>query len=124
MKTVCSILITVLILHLQCNGSCLAESLNSMTHAAAAASEPPCHKHSDLPTQNPQAPHEDANTCSQGPVVESKTTVSAKDVLPLTAALPMAVPAIALAQQSVPRIIAENPSRVWSPPIPISILRI
>lgn len=124
MKTVCSILITVLILHLQCNGSCLAESLNSMTHAAAAAGEPPCHKHSDLPTQNPQAPHEDANTCSQGPVIESKTAGSAKDVLPLTAALPAAAPAITLAERSVSRVIVENPSRVWSPSIPISILRI
>jgi hypothetical protein len=68
MKTACSILILVLLAHVQCGGSCVAETLK---HLRPAASEPPCHQHSQNPEK--QRPvHQTEGTCSQGPLIESK----------------------------------------------------
>ena len=124
MKTLCALLIGVLVLHLQCDGSCLAESFSSTVDATPAGMEPPCHKPADVPSDIPQPSHEGNSACSQGPLIESKVSASGKTALQLAAVLPATVGVIALNDPFVPGFTPENLPSVWSPLIPPSILRI
>src|SRR5215831_419618 len=88
MKAASTILIAVLALHLQCSGSCLADSLRAFDN------QPPCHKHANLPSKDHQPSHETNNPCDQGSILQSKVQISIRSAdLQLTAVLPT-LPAI------------------------------
>src|SRR5262245_59236533 len=87
MKTLCGVLICLLLLHLQCGGSCLTESLDHGNFAAPRSEEPPCHQHSQSPTNNPQPSRHAEGTCTQGPLISAKLSFG-KVVLESHATLP------------------------------------
>src|SRR5262249_56096933 len=82
MKTLSTMLILLLFLHLQCGGSCLSESLGANP---ATNTEPPCHD--QTPTNDPQPSHHPDATCSQGPLIEAKLSIG-KVIFQSDAALP------------------------------------
>src|SRR5262245_29740938 len=69
MKTLATVLILFLILHLQCGGSCLSQSFGARTHDTTNE-VPPCHQHGQTRTtpssQYPQT------SCAPGPLIEAK----------------------------------------------------
>src|SRR5437867_2424767 len=106
MKTLSFMLAAVMIMHLQCGGSCLSESLQ--------AAQPPCHQHGSAPSKTPQVPHDANSPCTQGPLIESQ----------FMAVLPVTIQTITLIEPISRTFTTHDPSGVWSPPIPLSILRI
>src|SRR5262245_42790155 len=121
MKSWSAILIAVLILHLQCSGSCASESVKSKP--APAAAEAPCHQHSGDSSKSPKAPRENNSPCNQGQAIESRTSVAGKSMLPIDAVMPAPVVVTILSEASASKT-AEEPPDVWAPPILVSILRI
>ena len=89
MKSWCAIIIAALILHLQCSGFCLSESLRS--RAIPATGDPPCHQHSGNSSSPERSPHPANNPCSQGPVVALKSRLAVKYACPVISALPVAL---------------------------------
>lgn len=124
MKSLCTVLIAVLVLHLQCGGSCLAESFGSAAHPLPAGEEPPCHQNAEFPSDSPKPSHQANNPCGQGPIIQSKLTISGKIALQFAAVLPVMVPVITVNHPIVHQSVPADPSAVLSPPIPFSILRI
>jgi hypothetical protein len=75
MRTLASLLILMVAVHLQCGAQCLAEELK-----ASKPEQPPCHQH----TGNPAAPDSDdaeRNSCNQ-PTLESRMGPASKYVPP------------------------------------------
>src|SRR5437764_783220 len=90
LKTLCAVLMILLVAHLQCSGSCLSESFKS--HVIPDSDKPPCHQHEDTPSNpSPQKSHETDSPCSQGQVIESKGGLIAKHVLLFNAVLPVVI---------------------------------
>ncbi len=115
MKALSSCLILVLLVHLQCAGSCLAES-------SAPKTAPACPQHAKTPSNGHQ-PNESNGPCTQGPQLESKLSTG-KVVFDLDALFP-ASPVIAQATDATVRYtFLDHPLVVLSLPVPISILRI
>jgi hypothetical protein len=81
MKTVCAIVSVVLVMHLQCGGLCLADSLKS------SAKEQPCHQHSNALSK--ERPHSDdtRSRCGEGSVIAAKIAFPAKHMLTVMAAV-------------------------------------
>jgi len=118
MKTASTILILILLAHLQCGGSCVIETLK---HSSPATSDPPCHQHNQNPEKE-RPVHQSEGTCSQGPLIESKALVK-RVALPELAMLP----AQAAIEVSTSDVIRPLDIRIpFIPPAPqsVSILRI
>src|SRR5262249_3229890 len=121
MKAVCAILITILVVHVQCGASCLVDSFGALARSAPVTAEPPCHQHSDAPDQSSHPLHEKNNPCGQGTLLEVKATDPLPDI-------DIALPAIAALTQfhdsSLPAVTLEHSPGTASPPIAFSNLRI
>src|SRR5262245_34012383 len=123
MKTLSTMLILLLLLHLQCGGSCLAESLDRAMQGATDA-QPPCHQHGQTPTNQPQqSSHHVEGTCAQGPVIEAKLGIG-KAVLQLGAILPDAIAASQPIDFEMHRHIPDDLRSLSPQPSTISVLRI
>jgi hypothetical protein len=92
MKFICTLLVTVIVLHTQCLASCFATHLVS-TAATNSTPIPPCHGH-----QGPKAPakdhspdHDD-NACGFGSVTQSKTTLTLENTIQIAPPLPIDPP--------------------------------
>ena len=124
MKTLCSSLILLLLLHLQCGGSCLAESLGLPGRTAPASTEPPCHQHGQTPVNDQQPPHQADSICSQGPLIQSKLSIG-KVVLHLDATLLLdEIDTMHPADFNVRRYVRLSPQLVLLSPAAFSVLRI
>src|SRR5215467_15056762 len=78
MRMFSALLVGVLLLHVQCGGSCLLSAFGTKADVSPTSSEPPCHKHQETPTKD-QAPSHDSNSpCDQGPVTDSKLSSGGK----------------------------------------------
>ena len=89
MKSLSTILILILFVHLLCSGSCLSQTVSTTEDA-------PCHERRDDPSNpSPQHSQESGDWCVQGQVTESKNGVNGKyvfqssAVLSVTAMLPL-----------------------------------
>src|SRR2546422_2768941 len=125
MKSVCSILITfVMLTHLQCGAYCLSESLGNTAQTTPVSAEPPCHQHAKVPANSSHAPHETNTPCTQGPVLEAKIMLSGKWVQHVVAVLAPAVPVVSLDQPIDRTLPTYNPFDLWSSLNSLSVLRI
>jgi len=88
-KAFYGILILVLAAHLQCGGSCLADSLKSPAHAEAAADAPPCHQHQPVPSHGNERSHDLNAPCTQQSGITAKSTPHGTIVFESTALLPV-----------------------------------
>jgi hypothetical protein len=115
MKFLSGSLILLLLLHLQCGGSC---------RKPATKTPPPCHKQENSPPSQPQSSHEADGPCNQGQLIESKTFHSGKVALELAAVLPLSLAAAMASDLRLPTITPGIASVASPPPVPISVLRI
>jgi hypothetical protein len=122
-KTLCGLLITVLLLHLQCGGSCLLDSFGTKANMTSTSSEPPCHQHSETPLKD-QAPTHDGNSLCQGPITASKLSNGMKVTLVAAAVAPVAIETPALGSSGITRFLAVQPPHLSSPLNRLSVLRI
>jgi hypothetical protein len=113
-------------MHVQCGATCIAEALGIGTvHAAPVNVEPPCHKHSEVPTKSPQPSHETNNGCDQGSAIEAKVSAAGKHIAPPAAVIELPITTRILFVPRPPTRIADDfPSSVSSPPPAFTILRI
>src|SRR6266704_7142130 len=119
MKMFSALLVGVLLLHLQCGGSCLFGSFEGKIDTPSTNSEPPCHKHAEVPSKG-QAPARDGNSpCNQGPVANSKLSSVGKIALQMPAMLPATVGPLAGFDSGISGFIAERP-----PHLPSSVVRL
>ena len=116
------LLIAALVVHLQCGGSCLAETLNSQTAGASSSVEPPCHEHQQ-PTDSPQQNHDRFNSCSQGPLIEAKGGASGKGMLNVAAISPLFSLRVNIREPFTALVIVNPPGNVVST-FATSVLRI
>jgi hypothetical protein len=126
MKSLCSVLITVvLLMHLQCGAFCLAGSLGNGPQSTPVSTEPPCHQHTPAPTSSPQAPHESNTPCTQGPVLDAKLLLCGKSAREqVTGAVPV-TPALLILRPGVEIVFRTHKQPAApSPPIASSVLRI
>jgi len=126
MKTITAVLIAVLVIHMQCRISCLAQQPGSTdVPTTNTGAEPPCHQHPDAPPKPAPPSHETDSSCSQGLVSALQVTVTGKNLLlPLAAVLPVVVTVESFRDNVVPILETMNALLVSSPPTPFSILRI
>jgi hypothetical protein len=124
MKILCSLLIAVLVGHLECGGSCLAESFGVKPHATTVNMEPPCHKAAEMPSKSPQPSDEHSGVCSQGPLIASKLSIGGKPLLQSIAVLPALTFILQPSDSSTRQFIPANPPGLLPFLVPISILRI
>src|SRR5215475_241330 len=122
MKTFATILIFLLFLHLECGGSCLAESFVSRTHVATNG-EPPCHQHGQAPTNDAPSSRHAQGTCAQGPLIEGKLSVG-KVVLHWDVTLPSTVEMGQAIAFELRRNTPIDLRILIPPPAAISVLRI
>ena len=125
MKLLPKFLVLVMLIHLQCGGSCLVEAFGGPVHSAAANEEPSCHHHQDAPAGDNQQPSHDENApCSRGQLIESKTYDFGKVVLQTAAILPAEAPSLRMIDFTVHVFVPEGQGLDLASPIPTSILRI
>jgi len=118
MKMLCAIVSVILVMHLQCGGLCLADSLRS------AAKEQPCHQHSNAPSNEQHRSDDTRSRCGEGSVTEAKTAFAAKHVLTVMAVLvPVLTSFVSSNEIDHPAFRAEKPPDTYSPQRP-AILRI
>ena len=123
MKMFSALLVGVLLLHLQCGGSCLFGSFEGKIDTPSTSPEPPCHKHAEIPSKG-QAPSRDGNSpCNQGPVADSKLSSGVKVTLQMPA-IPATVGPLAGFDFGISGFIAERPPHLPSPVVRLSVLRI
>src|SRR5262245_15220215 len=124
MKTLCTMLIALLFVHLQCGGSCLAESLRLETLGPTSA-EPPCHQHGPTPTNDQPTHHAEGTegTCTQGPLIEAKLSI-AKVVLQWEATFPDAIGTSQPSDLEIHRYIPADARILLRPAAAISVLRV
>ena len=104
MKTLCAIVTVVLVMHLQCGGLCLADSLR------APAKEQPCHQHSNAPSDERHNSDDTRSRCGDGSVIEAKIAFAAKHMLTvMVAAVPVVTIAVPSNQTCPPGFRAEKP---------------
>ena len=124
MKMFSALLVGVLLLHLQCGGSCLFSSFGRNVDGPATSSEPPCHKQAETPSKAP-APSRDGNSpCNQGPVADSKSSSGGKITLQMPAMLPATVGPLATFDFGITGFIAEKRPHLPSSAARLSVLRI
>jgi hypothetical protein len=124
MKTLCGLLIVVVTAHLHCGDSCLVESFSASTQTASTSTEPPCHKHAEIPSKEQQPSHESKGPCSEGSVLRGKISIDGKIALELIAVLPTQVATVLTSSSAVPGFIPENPPGASPYIVSTSILRI
>src|SRR5262249_16143240 len=125
MKLLPKFLILVMLVHLQCGGSCLVEAFGGPVPSAAANKEPSCHHQQDAPADDKQQPSHDANApCSLGQLIEAKTYNFGKVVLQTAAILPAEAPSLRTVDFTVHGFVPEGRHLDLASPAPISILRI
>src|SRR5262249_2698305 len=120
--TLCAMLIVLLFVHLQCGGSCLAESLRLETHPPSTSAEPPCHQHSQTPTNDQSSNHAEG-TCTQGPLIDSKFSAGTV-MLQWDATLPGAIGTGQPSDFDIFRYTPADPVILFHPPVSISVRRI
>src|SRR5262245_31250256 len=119
MKALGTVLIGIIALHLQCSGSCLAESLRSFDN------QPPCHKHANLPSSDHRSSPETNNPCDQGTILQSKVRISSRSAIPqLMAVVPLLPHLVVLHIPFFDKFDPHNASLVRLAPIPPPVLRI
>src|ERR1041385_3035005 len=69
MKFLCGLFIAMLVVHLQCAGSCLTSAMDAV---------PACHHHAGDFPEKPQPPHEQNGLCAQTPVGQSNLLSTGK----------------------------------------------
>jgi len=118
MKILCAILIAIVVVHLQCGGSCLGESSK-----IPVSTDPPCHQHSNTPKDSDQ-PHESNNRCGQGSLIEAKAAGFGRHVLqPIAFIVPAAAPTITFGVVPIP-VAVQSPPDLSTITSTVSILRI
>lgn len=127
MKSIVVLLTFSLVLHLQCGGSCLADSAE--VKADQTTSEPPCHQHAESSSKRSQVPshapaHDDSSPCSQGQVTEFKSSVAGKVALPLAAIMPNTIENLTAHRPLIVRLSPEKAPHLADPPTLFSVLRI
>ena len=124
MKMLAALLVGVLLLHLQCGGSCLSSSFERKVDEPSTSSEPPCHKHTEVPSKS-QAPSRDGHSpCNQGPVADSKLSSGGKVTLQVPAMLPATVGLLATFDFGITGFIPEKTPHLPSSTVRLSVLRI
>jgi hypothetical protein len=126
MKILSGLLVAVLILHLQCGGSCLLNSSSRGAAALAAISvpEPPCHQHAELPSRNQTPKHDSNNPCDHGPLAQSTLSAAAKAGVNAVGVLPPGIETVVTHDSANSVYIPEEPPHVRSVSARMSILRI
>ncbi len=124
MKAFSSALIFVVLLHLQCGGSCIVEAFGREVHATTTETHPPCHQDRDGPADNQHPSHDVTSPCTQGQLIESKTYNAGKVLLEVDGVLPAIFTINATSDSGFRAVIQEKPSLVLPAAVPISILRI
>ena len=89
MKIVCALLVVVLLVHLECIGSCLAES-----------AQPPCHQH--------QSQHDANSSCSDKPLVDANSAAAGKCTLELADMLSVLAGAQTFNEVTLPQLVANH----------------
>jgi len=118
MRALVTVLIAIITLHLQCSGSCLAESLHTFDN------QPPCHKHTNLPSSDHRSSHETNNPCDQGTILEAKVRIFSRSAIPqVTAVLPVLAHVVVLYIPFFDKFDPQYSSAVRLAPIP-PVLRI
>jgi hypothetical protein len=123
MKSFCGLIAVLLVLHLQCGGSCLVESF-ATPQAASTAGQPPCHHQGGVPSKSPAPSRQTSGPCSQTSIVELKAATSKAVVLEFVAALPNPVVLSAASGFVITLPGRENPPGFSSFQTTPSILRI
>ena len=109
MKILCAIVSVVLVIHLQCGGLCLADSLKS------AANEQPCPQHSNAPAKQPHQPDDTSSRCGQGSLIEARIAFAAKHILVAIVPVVPVLTSVLLSDESFhPAFRAENPPGKYS----------
>jgi len=93
MKYLGMLLILAVVVHLQCDGSCLADMLNAKAATTTSSAEPPCHQHQQ-PSDSTQPHHDNVSSCTQGPIIEAKAAATGKCILDATAGLVLVSPLV------------------------------
>ena len=112
----------VLLVHLQCGGSCLIQLLGAKAQTAAPAAEPPCHQHGQMPSKGGQPSHETNSPCSQDVLIQSKTLVK-KIVLNVAVLSQPAIVSLRSDDFIIREFTHDNLSFVLHSPAPLSVLR-
>jgi len=109
MRILSAIVSVVLVIHLQCGGLCLADSLKS------AANEQPCHQRSNVPSKLPHQPDDTSTRCGQGSLIEARIAFAAKHMLAVTVPVVPVLTRFVLSDESFnPPFRAENPPGTYS----------
>ena len=122
MRILSGLLITVLLLHAQCGGSCLLESFGGRTNTTPAPAAPACHQHTQVPSKGRQAPQENNTPCSQRSLIES-SPITGKVILQFVAVLPAVIASFESRDAALHWVMFEN-AHVSPVSVPISVLRI
>ena len=118
MKILCAVVSVVLVIHLQCGGLCLADSLKS------AANEQSCPQHSDAPAKQSHQPDDTSSRCGQLSLIEARIAFAAKHMLAVIVPVVPVLTAFVLSDESFhPVFRAENRPHEYSSQT-TSILRI
>jgi hypothetical protein len=120
MKSLSAILIALLLVHLQCSGTCLSDALKSP--ATSGGEKAPCHKQEN--GSNEKSSHQTDNPCRFGQVLDSKIGAG-KYVLGLNVSLPVMVSAVRPPTLSFAyTFLLESSSHPLPSPAIASVLRI
>src|SRR5215510_14012935 len=124
MKIFSALLVGVLLLHVQCGGSCLVSAFRTMAEPSSTSSEPPCHRHEGTPTKDQAPSHDSKSPCDQGPITESKLSFGGKVTSQLPAILPTACRLLAPFDWGITGFIEEKPPNLSHSLARLSVLRI
>jgi hypothetical protein len=122
MKYLGMLLIVALVVHLQCGGSCIAETMTSKTAAPTSSLDPPCHEHQQ-PNDSPEQNQDGFNACSQGSFIEAKAGATGKALLNVPMILPLVSHAVS-AEAPFTHLSIINPTSTLVPTVATSVLRI
>lgn len=123
-KSLAGLLIIILMLHLQCGGSCLLESFGAKANVASPSSEPPCHQHSETPPKDKIPAHDGNSPCNQGPVTESKWSTGASLMVHTSAVVPGVIENPTFESVDMTGFVPEQPPHLLFPLHRLSVLRI
>jgi hypothetical protein len=124
MRIVAASLVVVFLFHLQCSGSCVLNSSSGRPAVVLTSSDPPCHRHAEIPSKD-QTPKHDANgPCDQGPPAQSTLSAAAKIALHITGILPADIGTPVADSPAAAVFNLDKPPHVSPPSIHISVLRI
>src|SRR5215467_5895678 len=124
MKMFSALLVGVLLLHLQCGGSCLFSSFGRQVDVPSTSSEPPCHKHAEIPSKGQSPSRDGSSPCNQGPVADSKLSSGGKITLQMPAMLPATVESLAPFDFGITGFITKKTPHLRPSVVRLSVLRI